>query len=190
MIQARPLYRLVLHPTGIGTHSPDLQALQDSLLRLGLLGERFRQADEVRFRLGEHFFQYLTFMGCAPVLKLEPEVAGDERFCHFRMFELPRRVFRYLRPEARGRCPRCRKPAVTAAEIPPPDDPASATWQCPRCREAALPAAINWKHEAGMGKFFIELLDVHPHEVVPTDSLLQVLADFSGQPWQYFYADS
>lgn len=46
---------------------------------------------------------------------------------------------------------------------------------------------INWKHEAGLARYFIELVEVHPHEVVPTDGLLKELESFTDKKWDYFY---
>lgn len=166
----------------------EIDGLQQHLMKLGLLGESLPMNDGQGYRLGERFYQLLTFMGCSPALKLEPAGAEDKRFCHFRFIQKPYTVFRFLRAEARARCPRCRKPGSSAGDILRLFDAHQQDWLCPHCRQASALTDINWKHEAGMGLFFIELLDVHPHEVAPTDSLLKVLETITGRRWRYFYA--
>lgn len=181
------VYCLALHPQLSYFNRQELDRLQQYLFGLGLLGETFAVAGEPRYRLGDRFYQFLTFMGCAPALKLAPERPGDEQFCHFRFVENPQIVFRYLRPEVKARCPHCRKPGATAEEIRQGYFLAQLDWLCPHCQTRSPAHEINWKHEAGIGQFFLELIDVHPHEVMPTDSFLTGLETATGQHWDYFY---
>lgn len=183
------IYCLILHPR-IGRDSlSDIKPLQTQLQNLGLLGEGFQLGGQHRYRLGGQFYQWLTFMGCAPALKLEPDAQDDEKFCHFRLHQLAQPEFRSLRPAARGRCPVCRKPAIHADEIGTIYNPQQ-QWSCPHCQETFSLPQINWKHEAGLCQVLIELLDVHPHEVVPTESLLGKLTELTGLTWDYFYSVS
>ncbi len=181
------IYCLVLHPRGINHPPLDFSQLSQQLQTQGMLGESFLCQGERRYRLGERFYQWLTFMGCAPALRLEATGPDDEKFCHFRFSESPQAQFSYLRPEVRGRCPHCRKAGTTAAEVAADYFAQQRVWSCPHCHESCAPQDIQWKHEAGMSRAFIELLDVHPHEVAPTDSLLNELATLTGCDWQYFY---
>ncbi len=180
-------YCLVLHPGAENNGQVDIGRLEKHLSHLGLLGECFLSGAEPRYKLGEHFFQLLTFMGCAPALKLEPDTLDDEKFCHFHFVQYPQVFFRSLRPEVKARCPHCRKPGSTADEIRREYFLKQQDWRCPHCQKVSSPYELNWKHEAGMGRFFLELVDVYPHEVVPTDCLLKELETFSGHDWQYFY---
>lgn len=188
MSMTTPIYCLALHPQAAVFNLNEIEGLQQRLLELGLLGEAVLVNGEQCYKLGERFYQLLTFMGCAPALKLEPESPDDEKFCHFRFIENPQRVFRYLRPEVKARCPHCRKASATAAEIRQGHFLQQRDWSCPHCQVSSPVYDINWKHEAGMGQFFLELIDVHPHEVIPTDRLLKELDIVTGQSWQYFYA--
>lgn len=188
MKQKQQIYCLALHPQAASHGSIDINGLQVNLQDLGLLGEAVMFNGEQRYRLGERFYQWLTFMGCAPALRLEPNEPGDEKFCHFRLFELPQIAFRYLRAEAKARCPNCSKPGATADEIYQNYILKHLDWSCPHCQQSVSPPDIYWKHEAGMSRTFIELLDIHPHEVVPTDSLIKALESATEQRWQYFYS--
>ena len=179
------IYCLALHPVSGHLDRPDPADIPAHLQGLGLLGESFLFDGETRFKLGERFYQLLSFMGCAPALKLEQDDPGDSRFCHFRFIELAQPDLRFLRSEVKARCPYCRKPGDTAGHILGLFG--DQDWHCPHCGQAMPLQAVNWKHEAGMSQYFIELLDVHPHEVVPTDGLLKELEVLSGQKWDYFY---
>ena len=126
-------------------------------------------------------------MGCAPALKLEPLDAADENFCHIRFVHYDEVQFRTLRPEVKGRCPACTKPGLTAEAFLHEHYLQQSSWTCPHCRQSCSPLTLNWKNEAGAGRSFIEVMDVHPHEAVPVDGLLQRLAEHTATKWQYFY---
>ena len=187
MTQPRSIYCLALYPHPDTDASIDREILPRQLQDIGLIGSPFSLGGETRYQPGEGFFQLLSFMGCAPALKLEPDGAGDEKFCHFRIVKKARMELRFLRADIRARCPHCRKPGGPVADIQGLLDRDALYWCCPQCQQDSLLADINWKHEAGLGRLFIELLDVHPHEVVPTDSLLATLSSVTGLQWQYFY---
>lgn len=182
-----PIYCLALHPQAVEFNEQQLQRLQQHLSELGLLGETFDMQGEQYYKLGERFYQLLSFMGCAPALKLEPDGPEDEKFCHFRFIQPPHLVFRSLRAGVKARCPHCRKAGTTADEIRQGYFLQQQDWFCPHCQMPSPVQDINWNHEAGMGQFFLELVDVYPHEVIPTDSLLKELETVTGQGWQYFY---
>jgi len=188
MTVTQQIYCMALHPRGELFQLEDTDGLVQQLTELGLLGEAFTVAGETRYKLGERFYQLLSFMGCAPALRLEPDRPGDEKFCHFRFINDAQTVFRYLRPEVKARCPDCRKPGDSANDIRQSCFEGQQDWNCPHCQTAHRLSDINWKHEAGVGRFFLELIDVHPHEVVPTDKLLNDLNRMTGQDWEYFYA--
>ncbi len=178
-------YCLALYPHSGWLERVKQAAVQTRLESLGLLGGPIPSGDEPRFMLGERFYPLLSFMGCAPALRLEPAEEGDRRFCHFRFVDLVEPRFRFLRPEVKARCPHCRKAGDTAEKIQALVG--KQAWTCPHCRQQVALTDINWKHEAGISRYFIELIDVHPHEVVPTDGLLKELTSLTEQKWHYFY---
>jgi len=187
MKPAPQIYSLALYPQTEEFSILDIENLTAYLLDIGLLGEVFQCNAEQRYRLGERFYQLLSFMGCAPALKLEPDSPADVKFCHIRFTKSPQSEFYCLRPDVKARCPHCHKAGSTAQQIRQSCFTGRQDWVCPHCRTAIKAEAINWKHEAGISSFLIELIDVHPHEVVPTDSFLKGLATLTGHHWQYFY---
>ena len=187
MTQPHPIYCLALYSQSDADISIDQESLSRQLQDIGLFGPSFTLGGEIRYQPGEGFFQLLSFMGCAPALKLESDGVEDEKFCHFRIVDKGRTELRFLRTDIRARCPHCRKPGGPVEDIQTLLDRGELNWRCPQCQQDSALADINWKHEAGLGRLFIELLDVHPHEVVPTDSLLATLSSVTGRQWQYFY---
>lgn len=178
-------YCLVLYPLAGALSEALDEGLREHLYTMGLLGAAFQLDSKKAYMLGESFYQLLSFMGCAPALKLEPESPGDRKFCHFRFVHSPVNNFRFLRPEVKARCPFCRKAGDTAEHIQ--NISAEQVWSCPHCQQQMSLSEINWKHEAGLARYFIELVEVHPHEVVPTDGLLKELESFTDKKWDYFY---
>ena len=181
------IHRLILHPADAQIDFKDFAAIGQLFTDIGLAGAGIAGHTPPWLMLGPNFFQWITFMGCAPALKLEPDDAMDEDFCHIRFTLCDEVQFRTLRPEVKGRCPACSKPGLTAEAFLREGHLQQASWTCPHCRQSCSPLALNWKNEAGLGRFFIEFMAVHPHEAVPVDSLLQRLAELSSIKWQYFY---
>lgn len=182
------IFCLALYPVSGQLSRTEQSQLQSHLLNLSLLGQVFQAGDETRFKLGDAFYQLLSFMGCAPAIKLEPDNPTDEKFYHFRFVDYSQMAFRSLRDDVKARCRHCRKPGDTAAQVQQLSG--RQDWRCPHCQQQTALQEINWKHEAGTAQFFIELLDVHPHEVVPTDGLLKELETVTGQKWEYFYCQA
>ena len=171
----------------MGLPIDDHAVIENLFIEIGLTGEALEGHAVPRYFLGDRFYQWVTFMGCAPSLKLAPDDAADEKFCHIRFTRHNEPQFQYLRPAVKGRCPACTKPGLTAASFMQQKLLQQTTWTCPHCQYTCSPLALNWKNEAGVGRFFIELMDVHPHEAIPVDGLLHRLAEMTGTRWQYFY---
>jgi hypothetical protein len=63
-------------------------------------------------------------------------------------------------------------------------------WTCPACGAASAPYQLNWRHNAGCGRLFVEIWGIHPHEAVPADALLACLHEHTAQHWSYCYTAS
>ncbi|MDH5178360.1 MAG: hypothetical protein OEZ39_06935 [Gammaproteobacteria bacterium] len=159
--------------------------LVDALQSLGLLGQGLSLPTGAGYLPGERFFQFVSFMGCAPGLKLEPASSDDEKFCHLRVHYYPEPVFLYLRGERQARCPVCRKPGICASEYAAQGGVVDT---CPVCQANIAPGRLDWRKEAGQAGCLLEIREVYPHEGVPTDHLLQQLQSVTSQTWIYFYA--
>lgn len=141
------------------------------------------------FEAGDAFMQWISFAGCSPYLRFEPESAADQAFCHLRLTLVEEAQPRFLaggnsKPPA---CPHCRQ-AIN------PWRPLMARWQqepgglpCPRCGQTIDPLCLNWRRQAGVGRTLIELYNVFPGEAVPVAALFEHLQRISGGPWHHFY---
>ncbi|MEA3303091.1 MAG: hypothetical protein U9Q75_07455, partial [Pseudomonadota bacterium] len=136
---------------------------------------------------GEMFLQLITFMGCSPHIRFEPEDEQDKGYCYVTLADyetLQVRVSEHARPP---RCYACKKPvgkgwqtAVLQAEM----------ITCPHCHQQQQPDQLSWRNDSGMGHFFIEIHNIFPGEAQPVANLLQLLQSIDASQWRYFYLHS
>lgn len=139
------------------------------------------------YSAGENFLQLITFMGCSPHIRFEPENELDRGYCYITLTECdtPRILLsQHARPP---RCHACKKPV-------------GKTWQatvaqgrritCPHCHQQQRPDQLGWRNDAGMGRLFIEIHNIFPGEAQPVPGLLQQLSGIDATPWRYFYFHS
>lgn len=172
-------------------HDQDISAklLVDGLNSISWLGEVFLPGPESSFYTGADFFKFVTFMGCAPALQLEPRAEGDLNFCFIRINcgqAVP--TFRGHQERFLPRCPECRHGLKEwQTELARWQGDHAATFACPHCGASLSMPTINWREKAALGRCFIEVYSVYPHEGIPTPAFLAQLQSISGVEWKYFY---
>ena len=67
--------------------------------------------------------------------------------------------------------------------------PGNNAWRCEHCGHAGRIHDLDFRHQGGFARTFIELWGIHPSEAVPVDALLSALATFSGCDWRYLYVN-
>lgn len=132
---------------------------------------------------GPDFMVLVTFLGCSPSVMLEPDQAGGAT-CFVRQHLYPDTRFISQTRSVRARCPHCRAAAAPRAGAHAHDE----RYTCGNCGHGTDLSALDWRHSAGYGRWFLEIAGVHPHEAVPSDRLLDCLRDVSATDWNYFYA--
>lgn len=161
----------------------------DGLTALVWLGRPFTQGPAQSFFVGETFFSYITFMGCAPSLRLEPQAEGDLNFCFVHInTELAEPQYRGHQEKFVPRCPECRHGLTQWQEQLAHwrvDD--RSRFSCPHCPAQLSMPALNWREKAAIGRCFVEVYSVYPHEGIPTSSFLSHLKTITGVDWKYFY---
>lgn len=180
--------RLLLYPVDMKM-SPDVNKLLKLLEDIKFVGVPFGVGPEDRYLAGQHFFQFLTFLGCSPAIELEPaagEVADPGRVCHFLPLEHAQPVARYGLDTLIPRCPSCRQRLEQARDWLADWEP-GAGYSCPSCGEVISLENLGWKRSAAFARFFLEVWNIYPGEAVPVDSLLQKLAAHTGCDWSYAY---
>jgi len=180
-----PSGSLILHPAD--PTAPVLPDLESKLIELGLIGAKIPGLPEAFFA-GESFLQLVTFMGCSPAIRLEPDGPGDKEFCHLRLQRFPEEThFLYGSNTRPPHCPHCRH---RIGEWPSCDtqiaDQPETRRACPHCGRPSPPLEWNWRQQAGFGRIFLRVTPIFPGEAIPIDSLLRNLGE-PGPPWRYFY---
>jgi hypothetical protein len=186
-------YKLVLHPLPAAARPRSLDALLAALHGMGFLGPAFELDGRRHFQTGPCFLDHLTFLGCSPVVELDPPAddrdahARAGRFCHVEL-RPPTAA-----PRLRGgtdpppRCRQCRRPVepalLAAAAVQ------SGTLSCPVCGCRSDLERLNWRQAGGYACVFLDIWGIHPAEAVPGDALLETLARFTDSSWGFFYSE-
>lgn len=162
---------------------PEPAELEYQLREIGLIGQRFGHWRHV-FLAGNRFLQLVTFLGCSPYLRLEPEGDDDTGFCRISFigpFARPRLIHgSNTRPP---RCPHCGARMSLWRESLASDD---TVISCPHCNEDSPVERLDWRRNAGSGRFFLQLSEVFPGEAVPLPAMMEHLRG-AGPAWDYFY---
>jgi len=183
----KALRQLVLIPATSGWIAPSQPVFVQQLGKLGLLGQALATHAQC-FLIGENFLQQFSFMGCAPSLNLAPADVTAWRLDEF--------VFVHVHSEAgaprwyadsvlgKPACPLCHKrDAGWHAQF----SAAQGMLRCVHCQQASPVCDWQWFDAGGCARQFISIVNVYPKESIPTDALLQELAELTGVQWTYFY---
>lgn len=184
--------KLVLHPQDTKFGPKTWQNIQLKLRACGFIGTSL-PGYESRFLSGDHFLQYISFMGCSPAIEFEPPEDGSLDFCHIQFSDLddsqPR--FRHHSQGVMARCPECGRrlePGLTLVDNFL-KNPSQETFRCESCEFSGSVGVINWRQRGGLARVFVDVYSVYPQEGIPTEPLLKLLQDDTGVPWTYFYTD-
>jgi len=179
--------RLVLHPKDIDHTPASRTVLMTFLHEQKFLSDSWHYQGQDYHLIGDRFLSQIMFMGCAPSIEFEPDEDSElpANFVAIRVPEfLSQTVFIPGKDEFHYRCPSCKK---TAAIIERQAVTVDSSFQCQYCAKNFFFHRCNWRHFAGLGKCFIEVMGIFPQEAIPSSSLLEQLKEFSGVGWDYFY---
>lgn len=185
-----PNNTLLITPADCSRLPEDPDGLLAKLRQQGLIGEAI---DPAHYHIGDAYPRLLSFMGCSPYFKTEPESADDTDYCHLEVlgpWPQPRLLGRLA--DAWPRCPACRKrdrgwrQGNGDTDIPLP--PADALWTCPHCSHQAAWGSLDWRRRAGYARFALVLHHIFEGEAVPGPELLATLGHHADSPWTWFYA--
>ncbi|MEN8212954.1 MAG: hypothetical protein ABFR19_01205 [Pseudomonadota bacterium] len=153
------------------------------LSHIGLIGSGIENLQN-SYLAGEKFLQLITFMGCSPHIRFEPEDDRDKGYCYISLSSSnnPRlRASEHARPP---RCHACRKPLGGEWQTAVTHE---AAITCLHCGQQQYADQLGWRNDAGLGRFFIEIHNIFPGEAQPVPQLQQQLQGIAGSPWRYFY---
>lgn len=163
--------------------APALEPLRSALSTIGFLGMALES--DTRFALGEDFFHYVGFTGCAVNL----QGTQDSVSCQIRLYPpQPEPEFFAGRNTRPPRCPSCRRTLADWFSQ-------RALWtrirdarlSCPICAHDTPAWHWDWRGQAGFARLRISIEEVFPGEASPLPGLLVQLRDASdGIPWHWF----
>jgi hypothetical protein len=167
---------LILCPTDPEWVPASLEPLVVHLQETGFMGAERRSGV---FSTGADYLSLITYLGCAP----EVALGAAEAATLIRLngpFDRPQ--FR-SHPGSRPRCPACRGAMQLEQMRGGPDE----ILTCRHCGTRHAAMQLDWRHQAGLARFFIDISNVFEAEAVPGEALLDKLGYASGQGWDYFY---
>jgi hypothetical protein len=170
-------------------HTEDLlietAELVDVLHELGMLGDELEASSGRNYCVGPHFLQHISFMGCAPAIEFEPS-GGEFTYLHLpEPFSKPR--WQADLDMARPTCPSCRKRISGPAQYV---DAQSSYLLCPHCQQQAPVCAYDWREFGGCARTMVSIVNVYPKEAIPSDNLLNRLAELTEDAWRFFYLNA
>lgn len=194
--------QLILCPeqTDFKLESSELVTILDEL---GLIGEQIagpavgdNLTDSLRFYVGPHFLQHISFMGCAPAIEFQPPNSDNQRqaiealdaftFVHVpKIFQQP--VWYADLQMAKPACPACNK------RVAKPDskvDKENMSMTCPHCGYQAPLCDFDWREYGGCTQMLISIVNVYPKEAIPSNNLLNQITKRTGVAWRYFYINA
>ena len=192
-----PAHKLILLPADPQAAIADVQQLAACLQATGFIGEAISHKHTTFYPVGDNFLQLVTFLGCSPMIELDPpadpalleSACRDGSFCHVELSCYETVQFRAGRNSRPPRCPQCGQPETAWKEHLTRQvlNPANTKWSCHGCGYDGNLTDLVFRKTAGFGKAFVEISGVHPAEAVPGERLLETLQKFSDCPWHYIY---
>jgi hypothetical protein len=179
--------RLIIAPTDpwLGL-SP--QSLVSHLQQMGLCGEPLPDRPE-HYAAGEDFLRWISFAGCSPFMRFEPESATDQAFCHLHIHRVDGQPLFVSGANSKPpTCPACRKALRDWRTLMRAWQQTSVPPHCPACDAAIAVDRLNWRRHAGLARTLVEIFNVFPGEAVPVDGLFAELKRLDGHAWHYFFA--
>jgi len=179
------LARLVFHPRQLDHAPADIPALLQALTGIGLISSQ--QQDDHHLP-GDEFLGLLSFLGCSPHILLHPNEGASYCYLGIDPVSDSPRCLGYT-VSVVPRCPVC-KQRISDWQTIPDWQQASSQYTCQQCASSTPVSQLNWRQECGYGRFSFHIAQIHPHEAVPSDKLLDSLQQSSGFNWDYFYANN
>jgi hypothetical protein len=183
--------KLVLHAGDPAHRPPDARVLAATLADIGLIADTLPGLAAAWYA-GDAFLSQVIFLGCSPRVEFVPADDRQEAeglYCHVRYrVQEAESVFRAAPGRLQPRCPVCRAAASEWRQQLHSDPPQAASpYHCTSCERTLSAAELDWRQNAGFGRWFLEIWNVHPHEAVPAEALITALERIAGTPVRYFY---
>jgi hypothetical protein len=177
---------MLLYAAGISIQVDSDKILQQSLLANGFIGECFERHESFRdYFVGSAFLDLVTFLGCSPSIALHPDEDAGQGFCFIRMHALDQIPKLYsgsntLAPLCK-RCNQKRQDWFEGLQLPGEDG------LCSDCSRMDLVDLLAWRKRGALTRLAIEIMNIYPHEAVPSPALITQLEKDTAIKWGHAY---
>lgn len=177
--------RLILYPQSLLDAPVNALNTQQALMEIGFITKAFKSNS---FYAGDNFIDLIVFLGCSPDIQISPD--ENKAFCsvHFSDIKPHSRYLGHC-DSISPRCPVCKSSAKNWKNTDNWQIPTS-QYICNTCHTASALSDLKWKQQGGYGRFSISINNIHPHEAVPAEKILQALSDVTQFKWTYLYANN
>jgi len=185
------IHKLVLHPVSTDYASESWINIKQGLYQARFIGKSISSENE-SYLVGDNFLQLITFLGCSPHIEIVPEEENNDSYCRIVLSELNNKIhFRFLARDVIARCPKCRKKLDSWSDwLNQWKESSSAVFvKCEHCDSRLSLFDLNWRHSAAFARCFIDIWNIYPQEAIPTEELLSILFEATGEEWDYFFSD-
>ena len=185
-------HKLYLRPTSPSQQHLDTRLIEDKLLNLELIEQRFQCQNQTHFYAGNRFVELVIFLGCSPAIEFTPnsteQVFNGEGFCHIHL-PPPRHQPILIGGDTNQppRCPTCRTNIDDWQHLINANDIINTVHHCKKCNQQHTIDQLKWRKTAGIAQQFIEIWGIYPNEAVPSEELLSALRQLSQNEWDFFY---
>jgi len=168
-----------------------------ALSELNIIGNSIIKDNNDYFFAGEHYLQYISFLGCSPYLNFEPktdialsdlqDTLPDLNYVQFN-FNSTHYSFNKTEFGVKAICPVCKSKIIQWQGL-------IDTWEkdnkpklpCPQCKQTISILDINWRKTAGFYLSAILFYGIQSELAVPADNFLTRLEDITNSKWRYFF---
>jgi len=177
--------RIIIYPKNVSNKPESISLIKQTINNIELAGKEFSAN---KFYTGDAFLSLLSFLGCAPNIHLSPE--DGDNYCYIEISNITdkAKILGHTQSVI-PRCPDCKHKLKNWQSISN-YTLANTNINCPECNALLKMSDLKWRQEGGYGQFYISISNIHPHEAVPSEKLLQTLEQTTGFAWHYFYANN
>jgi len=171
-------HRLLLYAKPASLLAWSVDGLVEMLIDISFIGDRCHERNS-DYLTGDRFMELVTFLGCSPSIALSPE--DGDNYCFIRVREAVKSPALYAGKNTPA--PYCRYCQQEKSD-----------WQsceqedyCEQCNLMERLDNWRWRKHGALSRWVIEIMNIYPHEAVPSPILLDRIGDVSGVPWGYAY---
>ena len=171
-------HRLLLYAKSADFLIRSVDHLTGLLIDIDFIGDPCHGSGD-DYLTGDRFTDHVTFLGCSPSIALSPQ--DGDNYCFIRIHEAGNVPVLYAGKNASAPyCPQCQQ--------------TKNDWQvceqedfCEQCNLIERAESWRWRKQGALSHWVIEIMNIYPHEAVPSPWLLDQIKAVSGVPWSYAY---